>query len=285
MKLRMLAVLLAASLFSPRLPAQEKEQGTVIDEVTMYVSPDATSQKLARATRGRNVPLVMDRTTISKQAWAHVLIVVDVDLERETERQITGWVPSKMVITTATPNGAEIIFGEAADSESQAQQRGGRKHAAEDAMRLYYRIYEYFPNSPLAGEALWRAADIRWQLEKSDVRMRPSSREMDPNMRDTMDDQNMKLVITSCADHGRAKPNVRTRKRSFTKSTRGSIRNLPKRRKRFITPRGGWARWWRCTRHSTNRIKRRRRGAEALNWRRRLRPNILKATGSRAPPS
>jgi outer membrane protein assembly factor BamD (BamD/ComL family) len=195
MKLRMLAVLLAASLFSPRLPAQEKEQGTVIDEVTMYVSPDATSQKLARATRGRNVPLVMDRTTISKQAWAHVLIVVDVDLERETERQITGWVPSKMVITTATPNGAEIIFGEAADSESQAQQRGGRKHAAEDAMRLYYRIYEYFPNSPLAGEALWRAADIRWQLEKSDVRLRPSSREMDPNMRDSMDDQNMKLVI------------------------------------------------------------------------------------------
>ena len=62
------------------------------------------------------------------------------------------------------------------DSENQAEQRGGRKDAAQDAMRLYYRLYDYFPNSPLSGEALWRSADIRWQLEKSDVMARPLSR-------------------------------------------------------------------------------------------------------------
>jgi hypothetical protein len=195
MKLKTAPLLLAISLFSSTMPAQQKEQGTIIDEVQMYVSPDLTAQKLARATRGRDVPLVMERTMIGDQSWAHVLIIVDVDRDRETNRQITGWVPSKIVISTSTPNGDQIIFGEAVDSESQAELRGGRKHAAEDAMRLYYRIYDYFPTSPLAGEALWRAADVRWQLEKADVRMRPSSREMSPDLRNPIDDENMKLVM------------------------------------------------------------------------------------------
>ena len=175
--------------------AQEKEQGTLVSDVEMFVSPDSASQKLARVTRGRNVILVMDRTTIGNQVWAHALVVVDVDLDRGTAREISGWIPSKVLITTGTPNADQIIYGEAVDSENQAQQRGGRKHAAEDAMRLYYRLYEYFPNSPLAGEALWRSADIRWQLEKSDVLRRPSSRELDASLREGMDDETMKLVI------------------------------------------------------------------------------------------
>ena len=104
----------------------------------MNVSPDLNSQKLAKATRGRDVPLVMERTKIGEQTWAHVLIVVDVNRDAETTRQITGWVPSNVVISTATPNGDQIIFGEAVDSENQAEMRGGRRHAAEDAMRLYY---------------------------------------------------------------------------------------------------------------------------------------------------
>jgi hypothetical protein len=196
MKLRTSALLLAISFFSAFMPAQQqKEQGTIIDAVQMYVSPDLTAQKLALATRGRDVPLVMERTMIGDQSWAHVLIVVDVDRDRETDRQITGWVPSKIVISTSTPNGDRIIFGEAVDSENQAELRGGRKHAAEDAMRLYYRIYDYWPNSPLAGEALWRAADVRWQLEKANVSMRPSSREMSPDLRNPLDDENMKLVM------------------------------------------------------------------------------------------
>jgi hypothetical protein len=175
-------------------PAADKEHGTVISESTLYVSPDPTAQKLGRVTRGRDI-FLMDHTMVDGKAWSHLLAVVDVDIERQTAREISGWVPSTVVITTSTPNGDQIIFGEAVDSESQAEQRGGRKHAAEDAMRLYYRLYEYFPSSPLAGEALWRAADIRWQLEKADVMLRPSSREMDPNLRVPMDEENLKLVI------------------------------------------------------------------------------------------
>ncbi len=175
-------------------PAQEKEQGTLIAEVDMYVSPDASSQKLARATRGRNVILVLERTKMAGRDWTHVLVVVDVDLERQSERQISGWVPSNVLVTTATSNGDQIIYGEAVDSENQAQQRGGRRNAADDARRLYYRLYEYFPNSPLAGEALWRAGDIRWQQEKFDSRLRPSFREMDASMREGMDETTLKLV-------------------------------------------------------------------------------------------
>lgn len=192
--LKQAALALWLALAIAPAPTQEKEQGTLISEVNMYVSPDATSQKLAKATRGRNVILVMERTNMGGRAWSHVLVVVDVDLERQSERQISGWVPSNVLVTTATPNGDQIIYGEAVDSENQAQQRGGRKGAAQDAMRLYYRLYEYFPNSPLAGEALWHAADIRWQMEKFDSRLRPSFREMDPSMREGMDETTLKLV-------------------------------------------------------------------------------------------
>jgi len=111
MKLRTCALLLAISIFSCMTRAQQKEQGTIINEVQMYVSPDLNSQKLARATRGRDVPLVMEHTKIGEQTWAHVLIVVDVNRDAETTRQITGWVPSNIVISTATPNGDQIIFG------------------------------------------------------------------------------------------------------------------------------------------------------------------------------
>jgi outer membrane protein assembly factor BamD (BamD/ComL family) len=188
--------LLAVLLLSVSITglAADKEHGTVIAESILYVAPDPTSQKLGKVTRGRDI-FLMDRTTVDGKPWSHLLAVVDVDVERQTAREISGWVPSNVVITTSTPSGDQIIYGEAVDSESQAQERGGRKNAADDARRLYYRLYEYFPNSPLAGEALWRAADILWQLEKADVRRRPSSREMDPNMRTPMDEDNLKLVI------------------------------------------------------------------------------------------
>jgi hypothetical protein len=189
------ALPLVLALAAAAVAEESKEQGTIISEVDMYVSPDSTSQKLARATRGRDVILVMDRTSVGGKSWAHVLVVVEVDLERQSERQISGWVPTNVLVTTATPNADQIIYGEAVDSENQAQQRAGRRHADEDAMRLYYRIFEYFPNSPLAGEALWRAADIRWQREKFDSRLRPSFREMDPNMREGMDETMLRQVL------------------------------------------------------------------------------------------
>jgi hypothetical protein len=184
--------LLAVLPFLPAFAA-DKEGGTVIREATLYVSPDMNSQRVGSLTRGRNIPLIMDRSTIEGRPWVHVLAVVDAGLT--SVKEVSGWLDAKLLITNAVPNGDQIIYGEAVDSERQAEQRGGRKHAAEDAMRLYYRLYEYFPSSPLAGESLWRAADIRWQLEKSGVMLRPSAQEMSPDMRTQIDDESMKEVI------------------------------------------------------------------------------------------
>jgi hypothetical protein len=183
------AVLLGAA---PALAA-DKEGGTVIRETTMYISPDQGSQRVAVVSRGRNIPLIMDRSNIGGKPWVHVLAVVDAGLT--SVKEVSGWIDAKLLITNATPNGDQIIYGEAADSENQAEQRGGRKHSAEDAMRLYYRIYEYFPSSPLAGEALWRFADIRWQLEKSGVLSRPSAHEMSADLRSQIDDETMREII------------------------------------------------------------------------------------------
>jgi outer membrane protein assembly factor BamD (BamD/ComL family) len=116
--------------------------------------------------------------------------------EDEAEgKAITGWVPNRSLVRSTTQDGDRIIFGEAADSEDQASRRRGRRDAAQDAMRLYYRVYDLMPASPLAAEALYRAADIRWQIERSDVMTRPSARERDAYMRGQMKEEWMKLAI------------------------------------------------------------------------------------------
>ncbi|HLK53833.1 MAG TPA: hypothetical protein VKU42_10260 [Candidatus Angelobacter sp.] len=189
-----LSLIILLVVFSAAAFAGDKEHGTVISEVMLHVSPDPNAQKLEKVTRGRDV-FLMDHTMVDNKPWAHLLAVVDVDLERETDREISGWVPANVVVTTSTPNGDQIIYGEAVDSENQADLRTGRKHAADDARRLYYRLYEYFPTSPLAGEALWRSANIQWHQEKADVSKRPSSQEMDPYLRVAMNEEPLKLVI------------------------------------------------------------------------------------------
>jgi len=115
--------------------------------------------------------------------------------EEEEAKTVSGWLPGKAVVISTNPNGDKIVFGEARDSEDQASRRRGRREAAKEAMRLYYRVYDLFPNSPLAAEGLYRAADIRWQVERSDVMTRPSAREKDPYMRGQIDDEWMKLVM------------------------------------------------------------------------------------------
>jgi outer membrane protein assembly factor BamD (BamD/ComL family) len=98
-------------------------------------------------------------------------------------------------VRASTANGDKILYGEAVASEQEASRRGGRKGADKDALRLYYRAAEYFPQSPLAGESLYRAADIRWQIDRADVFGRPSGRG-DPRSRlYGIDEELMKQVI------------------------------------------------------------------------------------------
>jgi hypothetical protein len=111
------------------------------------------------------------------------------------EKTITGWMRGKGVVQMSTPNGDRILFGEAVDSEDQGSQRHGRRGPAQDAMRLYSRTAEYFPNSPLAGEAMYRSADIRWQIDKSEVMSRPSAHEKDAFLRGGMDEDFMREVM------------------------------------------------------------------------------------------
>ncbi len=95
----------------------------------------------------------------------------------------------------ATPNGDQILMGAAANQEAEASNPRGPANAAQSARLLYRRIAEMFPNSPLAPEAAWRAADIQWQIEKSDQATLPSAREKDPDYRLGMEEDALRKVI------------------------------------------------------------------------------------------
>ncbi len=178
------------------LSALAAERGIMLREGIIYITPDTSSAKLSNIGRGREVA-VIERTP----GWAHVVGTVDVTTtielgdEETNDRNVTGWIVDKGIITTATPDGDKILYGEAFDSEMEASRRGGRKGAAQDAMRLYARIAEYFPTSPIAAESLYRAADIRWQIEAEDAATRPSAKMRDPALRYQIDEQHMKKVI------------------------------------------------------------------------------------------
>ncbi len=175
------------------------DRATLVREAVIYLSPATDSAKLGNAERGREL-VILENT----RGWVHVEallgfantpdpeMVEDEDAEQKT---VTGWVQDKGVVRSSTPDGDKIIYGEAVSSEDQASRAHGRRGAAQDAMRLYRRVYDDFPNSPLAGEALYRAADIRWQLEKSDVMSRPSAKAKEAYLREGMNEQWMKTVM------------------------------------------------------------------------------------------
>jgi outer membrane protein assembly factor BamD (BamD/ComL family) len=194
LRLTLLAVIILAVT---SLAAAQAQRGTLVHEESIRVSPSADAAKLGEAGRGHELVIIE-----SSRDWTHVQAILreprkdaDEDDPESEGKTITGWVSSKALVNLTTPNGDKIVFGEAADSEDQASRRRGRRDAAQDAMRLYYRVYDLFPTSPLAAEGLYRAADIRWQMERSDVLTRPSARERDSYMRGQIDEEWMKLVM------------------------------------------------------------------------------------------
>jgi len=199
MNMRFRLILFAAALLLVVTPITfaQAQRGTLVHEATIRVSPAADAAKLGEAGRGHELIIIE-----TSRDWTHVEAILreprkdaDEDDPESEGKTITGWVSSKALVNLTTPNGDKIVFGEAADSEDQASRRRGRRDAAQDALRLYYRVYDLFPASPLAAEALYRAADIRWQVERSDVLTRPSARERDSYMRGQIDEQWMKLVM------------------------------------------------------------------------------------------
>ncbi|HEY2496956.1 MAG TPA: hypothetical protein VGK24_07795 [Candidatus Angelobacter sp.] len=160
--LPILLALLTATAFSA-----DKERATLIREDSLYASAGANAQKLSPVGRGSDLT-ILERGNADGQPW--VKISMAADQQAQVSKEVTGWLPAKAVITASTPTGDQIVFGQAVDSEHQAEERGGRKGAAQDALRLYSRVPELFPGSPLAPEGMWRAADIRWELGKADFR-------------------------------------------------------------------------------------------------------------------
>ena len=194
---REIAIVLLFAIFPTALALAQAPRGTLVNEETIRVSPSGDTAKLGEVARGHEL-VILD----SSRDWTQVEAIIreprrdaDEDDEESQGKTITGWLLSKGLVSTNTPNGDKIIFGEAVSSEDEASRRRGRRDAAQDSMRLYYRVYDLFPSSPLAGEGLYRAADIRWQMERSDIMTRPSARERQAYMRGQMDEEWMKLVI------------------------------------------------------------------------------------------
>jgi hypothetical protein len=177
-------LLVVALMLQAALASAEAERGSVVRVAQIYLNPDITSNKMAELDRGREV--IIFETT---RGWVHV------EANLTEERTITGWVLDKGVVRASTPDGDMILFGEAVDSEDQASRSRGRRGAAQDAMRLYYRVADYFPKSPRAAEAMYRSADIRWQIEKADVMTRASAKEQDAFLREGMEEKYLKEVI------------------------------------------------------------------------------------------
>jgi outer membrane protein assembly factor BamD (BamD/ComL family) len=166
----------------------------------LYISPDTSSQKVDRVQIGREM-VVAEHSG----PWLRVYANTDIEETRQKDAPefghddapppISGWIEAKGVVIESTAGGDLVLMGEAANQESLASDPRGPVNAAQSARLLYRRLVEMFPNSPYAPDAAWRAADILWQLQKTDAVSRPSARERDPNMRDQMDEEEMKKVI------------------------------------------------------------------------------------------
>jgi len=175
-------------------------RATALRVTWLYISPDTSSQKVDRVQIGREM-VVAEHSG----PWLRVYANTDIYEARlndapeighdEVPPPISGWMEARGVVIEGASGGDLVLMGEAANQESLASDPRGPVNAAQSARLLYRRLAEIFPNSPLAPEAAWRAADILWQLQKADAASRPSARERDPYMRAQMDEDELKKVI------------------------------------------------------------------------------------------
>lgn len=174
-------------------------RATALRVTWLYISPDKSAQKVDRVQIGREM-VVAEKSG----PWMRVYANTDIQEERasdqpefgsnDTPPPISGWLEAKGIVVEDTPNGDQILMGAAASQEAEASDPKGPANAARSAHLLYRRLVEMFPNSPLAPEAAWRAADILWQIQKSDYSSLPSAKERDPYMRQQMDEDDLKKV-------------------------------------------------------------------------------------------
>ncbi len=175
-------------------------RATALRVTWLYIAPDTGAQKVDRVQIGREM-------VVAEKSGPWLRVYANTDIEEVSEKDapligqdetpppISGWMQARGVVMDTTPNGDEVLMGEAANEEMLAGDPRGPAHAAQSARLLYRRLAEMFPNSPLAPEGAWRAADILWQLQKSDVSSRPSAKEKDAYLREGMDEDEMKKIL------------------------------------------------------------------------------------------
>jgi hypothetical protein len=176
-------------------------RATALQVTWLYVAPDRGGQKVDRVQPGREM-------VVAEKSGPWIRVYANTDVQEVSEKDapiigapqdipppISGWMEAKGVVSESTPNGDQVLMGEAANQEALAGDPRGPAHAAQTARLMYRRVAQMFPDSPLAPEAAWRAADILWQIQKADVASRPSSHEKQAYMREELDDEEMKKII------------------------------------------------------------------------------------------
>ena len=173
---------------------------TVLRATPLYVEADTQSQRLDDITPGREMVIV-------GQSGPWLRVFANTDVQQNTAEDapvfggesasppISGWLENKGVVMATTPNADNVLYGAAVGQELQASSAHGARDAAQAARLLYARDAQIFPQGPHAGDAAWRAADIRWQLEKADVFSRPSAHEKENWLRQQIDEGEMKKII------------------------------------------------------------------------------------------
>ena len=176
-------------------------RATIAHDAIVYVDPDDSTQKVAEVTPGHEVVVIAHNGP-----WVKVFANTDTPDQADPDHEpefatddiptpASGWVKDKGIITPGMPGGDAALFGLAAQFEDEAEQPHAPKNAAESAHLLYRRVVEYFPDSKLAGDAAWRSADIRWQIDKLDNSTLPSTKEQEAYLRPQLYDGELKRVI------------------------------------------------------------------------------------------
>jgi hypothetical protein len=181
---------------------ERADRATLLHTANVYVTGDAGSPPITTITPGHEVVI-----SSHNGPWVNIFIDTDVpeDSDPDTKPEFedpnvthgpsSGWIRDKGIVGPSTPHGDLLIFGMAAELEAQAAQPHPPAGAAAEAHLLYARVADYFPDSPLTPEALFRAADIRWQLDKADIATLPSSHEGDGMLRPKIYEGALKRVM------------------------------------------------------------------------------------------
>lgn len=173
---------------------------TIVREAELFSNADDSSDRIANILPGREL-VIVERNG----KWLRVFANTDAPDTRQSDRPllapeneaqpISGWIIDKGIVDINTPHGDSILFGAADAAEQQASVPDPPPNVAEEARLLYRRVVIMYPQSPWTPEAMYRAADIRWQIQKLDASTLPSAHEKDNYLRQQMDEDEMKDVM------------------------------------------------------------------------------------------